>query len=131
MRLLVCGGRDFNNRQAVFSVLYDFEETSEGVSCIIHGGAKGADAWAAEWAQTNGIDVQEFPADWEKYARSAGPTRNAVMLKEGQPDAVLAFPGGRGTADMIGQARAAGVDVYVVRVKTSLDLAPSDWVVET
>jgi predicted Rossmann-fold nucleotide-binding protein len=33
------------------------------------------------------------------------------MLSEGKPDLVIAFPGGRGTADMIRQAKEAGVPV--------------------
>jgi len=34
------------------------------------------------------------------------------MLAEGEPDAVLAFPGGRGTADMVRRAKRAGVPVW-------------------
>ena len=39
--------------------------------------------------------------------------RNARMLAEGKPDLVVAFPGGRGTADMVAQARKAGVRVVL------------------
>ena len=35
------------------------------------------------------------------------------MLAEGKPDLVVAFPGGAGTANMIEQARAAGVRVFM------------------
>jgi hypothetical protein len=31
------------------------------------------------------------------------------MLDQGKPDLVVAFPGGRGTANLVKQARAAGV----------------------
>lgn len=41
-------------------------------------------------------------------AEGAGPIRNSFMLALG-PDLVLAFPGGRGTADMVRQASEAGV----------------------
>jgi ABC-type branched-subunit amino acid transport system substrate-binding protein len=37
------------------------------------------------------------------------------MIREGKPDAVVAFPGGRGTADMVRQARAAGIEVREVQ----------------
>ncbi|MEM9912925.1 MAG: hypothetical protein AAF922_19365 [Pseudomonadota bacterium] len=43
--------------------------------------------------------------------RAAGPIRNKEMLDEGCPDLVVAFPGGRGTANMVKQAQAAGVEV--------------------
>jgi UDP-N-acetylmuramoylalanine-D-glutamate ligase len=33
------------------------------------------------------------------------------MLEREKPDLVVAFPGGRGTADMVAKARAAGVEV--------------------
>jgi hypothetical protein len=36
------------------------------------------------------------------------------MLEEGKPDLVVAFPGGTGTANMVKQARAAGVEVLEV-----------------
>lgn len=34
------------------------------------------------------------------------------MLSKWLPDGCVAFPGGRGTADMIEKAKAAGVTVY-------------------
>jgi hypothetical protein len=40
--------------------------------------------------------------------------RNSKMLAEGKPEMVLAFPGGRGTANMVKQARSAGVSVCEV-----------------
>jgi hypothetical protein len=36
------------------------------------------------------------------------------MLGQGHPDLVVAFPGGRGTADMVRRANAAGVRVMEV-----------------
>ena len=62
----------------------------------------------AEWAR---IPVKEYPADWQKHGRAAGPIRNQQMLDEGKPDLVVAFDGGRGTADMIARAEKAGVRV--------------------
>ena len=59
-----------------------------------------------------------FPADWIRHGRAAGPIRNEQMLREGCPDLVVAFhddPGlGRGTADMVRRALAAGVPVRFV-----------------
>ena len=52
-----------------------------------------------------------FPAEWDKYGVSAGPIRNQKMIDEGKPDLVFAFPGGRGTTDMIRRAAVAGIRV--------------------
>lgn len=35
--------------------------------------------------------------------------------KEAKPDLVIAFPGGRGTADMVRRARAAGIEVREIK----------------
>ena len=69
---------------------------------------------AGEWANSAGVSVEEFAADWRGHGRAAGPMRNADMLAIGVPDLVVAFPGGRGTANMVKQARAAGIRVQVV-----------------
>ena len=109
MMLLVCGGRDYADAETVFSAL-DALHAKTPIECLIEGGAKGADALARAWAQQRGVRVQTFPADWKRHGRSAGPKRNQQMI-EVRPDMVMAFPGGRGTADMVRRARAVGVAV--------------------
>lgn len=109
-RLLVCGGRDFDNAVILQSWMNKAIGEHRNV-LVIHGGARGADRLAGRIAAAAGAPVQEFPADWEKHGNAAGPIRNKQMLVEGRPDLVLAMPGGRGTADMMRQARAAGVEV--------------------
>lgn len=84
---------------------------------VIHGAASGADRLAGEVATEMGIPVEEFPARWNDYGRAAGVIRNQMMLTHGKPDLVLAFPGGRGTADMVARARKANVPVRVVAPK--------------
>ncbi len=74
-------------------------------SVVIHGNAPGADSLAGEWARARGVPVEAYPAEWDLYGRAAGHLRNRQMLDEGEPDIVIAFPGGRGTADMKKQAR--------------------------
>ena len=116
MRVLVCGGRDYNNKQLVFDTLeYLLNPTEAWMPdpnhVIIHGGATGADALADDWAIINWVQIEEYKADWRQYGHRAGPIRNSQMLKLGKPDIVLAFPGGAGTQDMIDKARKAGVEV--------------------
>ena len=113
MRVLVCGGRNYSDRDRVNAVL-DKLNADAGVDVVIHGAARGADDMADRWAFSCGIDVEMYPADWENQGSFAGPMRNTRMLNEGKPDLVIAFPGGRGTADMVKKARRAGVQVVEI-----------------
>ena len=115
MRLLVCGGRNFTNSDEkwVFSELDQFHAKTP-ITLLIDGDARGVDRIAGKWATIQGIERMVFPADWGKYGTSAGPIRNAQMLKEGLPNIVMAFPGGKGTANMISQA--VNQSIQVIRV---------------
>lgn len=109
MRVLVTGGRKFDDIQLIETTLDDVLE-SEAISVIIHGASSGADTLAGEWGSRNGIDVVACPANWRRYGRGAGPIRNREML-ELSPDLLVAFPGGRGTADMISAAEKKGIPI--------------------
>jgi hypothetical protein len=115
LRVLVCGGRDYDDRDRVWGEL-DAIHRATPISCVIEGGARGADYLAARWSATNDLNEHaRFTADWTLHGRKAGPIRNQQMLDQGKPDLVVAFPGGRGTADMVSRAKAAGVKVVEVR----------------
>lgn len=111
MKILVCGGRDYSDQGTVARVLDDYERESAQLPTLIHGAARGADTIAAVYAECRGWQVERYPAEWGKYGTYAGPLRNRRMLDEGKPDLVIAFAGGRGTADMIRRAEKAGVQV--------------------
>lgn len=112
-RVLVCGGREYSNREMVKSVL-DCVHAAEPVSVLIEGGARGADRLAREWAIGAGVPVETYEADWDRHDKAAGPIRNSTMLSAGKPDLVVAFPGNAGTADMTSKARRQGVTVISV-----------------
>src|SRR5947208_664188 len=99
-RVIVCGGRDFGDREALYAAL-DRLHTEYSFSVVTAGGARGADNLAAEWAKDRGIPAEVYMADWKGQGRAAGPIRNERMLKEGRPDLVIAFAGGKGTAGMM------------------------------
>ncbi|CAN1722779.1 DUF2493 domain-containing protein [Hyphomicrobium sp. 1Nfss2.1] len=111
--VLVCGGRAFRDVVWLRSAL-DRLHVEVPFARVIAGGACGADTLAAEWAVSRGIPADVFMADWEGLGRKAGPIRNQRMLDEGKPDLVVAFPGGRGTADMVRRARDAGIEVTFI-----------------
>ena len=109
MRVIVCGGRDYDNEAFVFECLDQLP-----IEAIIQGGARGADTLALRWGkQRLPPDCRlEFLAKWDKYGRGAGHIRNQQMLDEGKPDLVVAFSGGKGTENMVSRARKAGVPVW-------------------
>lgn len=113
LRTIVCGGRDYDDAMAVYHALDDFD-AAHGIAVVAHGGAAGADDLARNWAMMGGIPVVSYPANWKAEGKAAGPKRNQRMLDEFKPDVVIAFPGGRGTADMIRRAEAHGVKVVRV-----------------
>lgn len=141
MKILVCGGRKFDRRDFLYETL-DRYHCKWLITEIIHGGAGfrqtrkrrdngqeyavtyGADLLAEDWAHMRGVKVRAFLAEWDKYGAAAGPIRNQQMLAEGKPNVVFAFPGGRGTLDMIRQTRAAAV--MLKRIGWAHDLEADD-----
>jgi len=112
-RVIICGGRNFDDEDCVSDVMQ--EQLSDEEWTVITGGASGADSLAHKVAIHNGFATEVYPADWDKYGRSAGPMRNQQMIDTGV-DLVIAFPGGRGTAHMVSIAKNKGVRVYEVRI---------------
>jgi hypothetical protein len=110
VKVLICGGRDFDLKDEMFAFL-DLINKDLQFTTVIEGDARGADKLAGEWAQARDIPVEKYPADWENHGKAAGFIRNKQMLDEGTPELVIAFPGGNGTANMVKQAREAGVKV--------------------
>jgi hypothetical protein len=110
MRVLVCGGRAYNNVANVWDTL-DALQTSRPIALVIEGGAPGADRLARVWAQKHRVPLKTYSADWSRHGKAAGPIRNQRMIDDGKPDLVVAFPGGKGTTDMVQRAFAANVQV--------------------
>ena len=117
MKLIVTGGRDYNNYELVDKVLTQVynEMFPNQIVAVVQGNAKGADALGKRWALANNIPCEEFDADWQRYGKAAGVMRNQEMLDESQPCVVVAFPGGRGTFDMMRRTKQAGVELSVVK----------------
>ena len=111
VRLLVCGGRRYDDRERVYRALGMIMMRKQ-IVVLMHGGATGADALADDWANERGFARMIFPVgrfEWSLHGRFAGPMRNQRMLRDGRPTAVVAFPGGAGTAGMCKLAEEAGL----------------------
>lgn len=136
--LIACGGRDYLDYRKVREVL-DFIHAQRTIWLLVHGAAgrckltyrcpgqqasgdhyfvkEGADLFAEEWAFYNRVPSWPYAVteeDWKRHGKRAGPIRNGRMLRERNPDAVLAFPGGKGTRNMVDQAQENGVEVWLV-----------------
>lgn len=101
--VLVCGGRDFEDRDYLFSTLDRLD-----IDVVVNGNARGADKLSSLWAQERGKSslIMTYNARWRVLRKAAGPVRNGVMLRRSQPSMVVAFPGEKGTKDMVDKARA-------------------------
>jgi len=132
-RVLVFGSRNYRDRRRLYGVL-DAVHASDPISCIIEGEMSGADRLAREWAESRGVDVDPYPADWDNvdrpgavvktnsrgklYDAAAGPFRNERMLREGQPQKAIGFPSdpiGKGTLDMAVRCLQYGIKPQLVK----------------
>lgn len=114
MKIMVCGGRDFDDYQRLSAALA-FTTLNPILDCsIISGGAKGADKMTEIFANAHNVPITIIKADWDKHGRKAGMLRNIQMLNM-CPDVVYAFWDGRskGTEHSITEAGRNGIRVVV------------------
>ena len=113
MKIIVAGGRDFDNYKFLCERLdFLFQNIHPTIIC---GEAKGADSLGKRYAQEKGLETMSFPAQWDKYGKSAGYRRNEEM--GAVADALVAFWDGKskGTKHMIDYMLKLGKKVKVVR----------------
>lgn len=115
MKVLVCGGRKYSDVDKVCDTLYEIHRNTP-ITLLIHGAARGADSIADWWARftDNNVLIKACPADWGQYGLRAGYVRNTYMASL-KPDLVVAFPGGKGTANMVDIAKKAGIPVREIQ----------------
>ena len=114
-RVVVAGSRNFNDYERLSVELDKLLADKTNVS-IISGTANGADKMGEQYAHEHGLKVEQFPAEWDKYSKSAGPIRNMQMVQTA--DAVIAFWDNQspGTRHIIDYARKSDVPCKVIRI---------------
>lgn len=116
LKLIVAGGRDFNDMALMSASLITFNEQhgSEHTISIVSGTARGADRLGIVFAKHYGIQVHEFPADWPRYGKRAGFIRNDQMRDFA--DAAIVFWDGqsRGSKHMIDAMKSINKLVQVI-----------------
>ena len=112
--ILICGDREWNNRKAMYRVMYGLPDDTINVN----GACRGADKMSTSIAEKLGFECREYPANWDKYGRRAGPIRNQEMLNKEKPHFVIAFheniKASKGTRDMIHKAKKEQIPVILI-----------------
>jgi hypothetical protein len=137
IKIIIAGPRDFNNQSFIFSALdmvfsrlikspkennNTLEINDLGNIEFVEGGATGIDSLAKSYAISKNIKYKEFPADWNKHGRAAGPIRNKQMAE--YSDILIAFRyvdnPSRGTENMIRQAKENNLKIIMVNIRPTI-----------
>lgn len=116
LKVIIAGTRDFDNYPLLVrkcnGILkkYDFDNVQ-----IISGGARGADYYGELYAKQKHYNLSVYPADWDKYGKSARYRRNVLMAEKG--NVLIAFWDGKskGTKHMIDIANQHNLKVHVIK----------------
>jgi len=124
--VLFTGSRDWKDRDSVRRVLESLREEHGLNLTVVEGGADGLDTIARELCHELGVDVITYWANWKGRSTPredggvsywAGPWRNQRMLDHARPNRAYAFhpfiDRSKGTKDMVGKLREAGVPTVV------------------
>lgn len=110
MKTIIAGSRGITD----FAVLLEaVEKCNFEITSVVSGRAAGVDYLGELYAEQNNLPLHKYPAEWNKYGRSAGPIRNKLMSENAE--ALLAIWDGNsaGTKNMIDNAKAKGLTIYV------------------
>jgi hypothetical protein len=113
MKVIIAGSRSITDPREVEAAI---RESGFEIAEVVCGGARGVDMLGCEWAQERGIPVAWYPAEWDRYGKSAGYRRNEKMAL--YADALIAVWDGesRGTKHMLDIAHREGLQVFSRRV---------------
>lgn len=113
MKLIIAGGRHFCGYKKAEEFLNETYKDYTGKVEVVCGMAKDADEVGRQIALTSKMKVHEFPAEWDKYGKSAGYKRNVVMANFA--DELVAFWDGKskGTQHMIDIMQALNKPVHI------------------
>lgn len=113
MRTIIAGSRNITDMKHLLTAL---SVCGWVPTVVISGTAQGADQLGEKWASNSDIPCERYPADWDKYGKSAGYKRNEQMA--GVAEALIALWDGKskGTKHMIDIALRNGLRVHVHKV---------------
>lgn len=80
MKTIIAGSRSISDYNLIKRILNTVNKDI-GITTVVSGTANGVDKMGERWAVENHLPVEFFPADWDKYGKSAGPKRNIQMAE--------------------------------------------------
>jgi hypothetical protein len=102
-RVIVAGSREFNDydflKEKLDHLLAKKLEDFEII--IVSGTAAGADKLGERYANESGFDIYRYPADWNKFGKSAGYLRNVQMAENADACVVFRVNNSKGSTHMI------------------------------
>lgn len=114
MRTIIAGSRHIFDVGLVHRAIAECGWT---ITVVLCGGQRGVDTIGKEWAKANGIPVVDYPADWFRYGKPAGPIRNRQMARDAEA-LVLVHTDTPGSRSMLAEATAAALRIYEVIPRT-------------
>lgn len=110
MRIVVCGGRTYPHNGRVHRAL-NAVHWRKPITRLIHAATPGTASLAAAWAVSNGVDAESHLLLAGLPPRAAEQQCNAEMIATA-PEGVIAFPGGRSTADLCMRADSSSIRIW-------------------
>jgi hypothetical protein len=112
MKIIIAGSRIFNDYVELCNTC-DFLISNQSNIEIVSGTAKGADELGEKYARERNYRIRQFPANWNKYGKSAGYIRNAEMAAYSDMLIVFWNRKSKGTKNMIDLAERNGLKISI------------------
>ena len=111
LRVIIAGSRGITDFQSLCDAV---QQSGFAISRVLSGMARGVDTMAIRYAIEKRLPLDPYPAQWNKWGRSAGYKRNVQMAQNA--DALIAIWDGHspGTRHMIEVAKAHCLRVFVM-----------------
>jgi len=113
MKVIIAGSRSIRNVYAVDEAMF---RSGFHITEVVSGHAGGVDQVGELLAERDDLATMIFPANWDKYGRSAGIRRNAEMADYADAAVVVWDGESRGSKNMIEQMEKRDKPVFVWRV---------------
>ena len=113
MKVIIAGSRTISSIACIVNAV---DQSGFDITEVVSGMARGVDSLAIDFANLNIIPVHKFPADWNKYGKSAGYIRNQQMAEFA--DALIAIWDGqsKGTKHMIDIMQKTNKPAFIYQV---------------
>ena len=114
MKTIIAGSRTFTDYKKLCEVCDHILQDQTDIEIVSGAYYKGADKLGEQYAQERGYKITQFPADWKRFGKAAGPKRNEQMAN--YANALITFWDGKskGTKHMLEVATKFGLNTIIV-----------------